>query len=66
MAMIEIAKRKNVSERTIYYRYKAYYDKMREHKGECDRVIEEIISKKHVLASAICFIRGNLNGKENN
>ena len=28
MAMIEIAKRNNVSERTIY-RYKAYYDKMR-------------------------------------
>ena len=28
MTMIEIAKRNNVSERTIY-RYKAYYDKMR-------------------------------------
>ncbi|MFR3037625.1 MAG: hypothetical protein ACLTLY_02200 [Agathobacter rectalis] len=26
--MVEIAKRNNVSERTIY-RYKAYYDKMR-------------------------------------
>ena len=31
MDMIEIAKRNNVSERTIY-RYKAYYDKMREEK----------------------------------
>ena len=29
MTMIEIAKRNNVSERTIY-RYKAYYDKMKE------------------------------------
>ena len=28
MTMIEIARRNNVSERTIY-RYKAYYDKMR-------------------------------------
>ena len=29
MTMVEIAKRNKVSERTIY-RYKAYYDKMRE------------------------------------
>ena len=29
MAMIEIARRNNVSERTIY-RYKAYYDKIKE------------------------------------
>ena len=29
MNMVEIAKRNNVSERTIY-RYKAYYDKMKE------------------------------------
>ena len=29
MAMVEIAKRNNVSERTIY-RYKAYYDQMKE------------------------------------
>ena len=29
MTMMEIAKRNNVSERTIY-RYKAYYDKMKE------------------------------------
>ena len=29
MTMVEIAKRNNVSERTIY-RYKAYYDKIRE------------------------------------
>lgn len=29
MTMIEIARRNNVSERTIY-RYKAYYDKMKE------------------------------------
>ena len=36
MAMIEIAKRNNVSERTIY-RYKAYYDKMRNTK---ENVIE--------------------------
>ena len=28
MPMVEIAKRNNVSERTIY-RYKAYYDKMK-------------------------------------
>lgn len=28
MTMVEIAKRNNVSERSIY-RYKAYYDKMR-------------------------------------
>ena len=32
MTMIEIAKRNNVSERTIY-RYKAYYDKMRNTKA---------------------------------
>lgn len=31
MTMVEIATRNNVSERTIY-RYKAYYDKMREEK----------------------------------
>lgn len=36
MAMIEIAKRNNVSERTIY-RYKAYYDQMRNTK---ENVIE--------------------------
>lgn len=36
MAMIEIAKRNNVSERTIYG-YKAYYDKMRNTK---ENVIE--------------------------
>lgn len=29
MAMVDIAKRNHVSERTIY-RYKAYYDKMKE------------------------------------
>lgn len=29
MTMVEIAKRNNISERTIY-RYKAYYDKLRE------------------------------------
>ena len=32
MTMVEIAKRNNVSERTIY-RYKAYYDKMKENRG---------------------------------
>ncbi len=32
MTMVEIAKRNNVSERTIY-RYKAYYDKLREEKN---------------------------------
>ena len=36
MTIIEIAKRNNVSERTIY-RYKAYYDKMRNTK---ENVIE--------------------------
>ena len=29
MTMVEIAKRNNISERSIY-RYKAYYDKLRE------------------------------------
>ena len=33
MTMIEIARRNNVSERTIY-RYKAYYEKMREEKKD--------------------------------
>ena len=33
MTMIEIARRNNVSERTIY-RYKAYYDEMRGKKGQ--------------------------------
>ena len=33
MTMIEIAKRNNVSERTIY-RYKAYYDKMKENENK--------------------------------
>ena len=32
MTMVEIAKRNNVSERTIY-RYKAYYDKMKKKRG---------------------------------
>ena len=33
MTMVEIAKRNHVSERTIY-RYKAYYEKMREEKKD--------------------------------
>lgn len=33
MTMVEIAKRNHVSERTMY-RYKAYYDKMKEAKDE--------------------------------
>lgn len=33
MTMAEIAKRNHVSERTIY-RYKAYYDKMKENEEE--------------------------------
>ena len=45
MTMVEIAKRNNVSERTIY-RYKAYYDKMREKE-------EQTI----LLMSAICYMR---------
>ena len=66
MAMIEIAKRNNVSERTIY-RYKAYYDKMRNTKENVIEVIEEINSKKHIAGVSNMFIRGgNLNGKENN
>jgi len=32
MTMVEIAKRNNISERSIY-RYKAYYDKLRETEG---------------------------------
>ena len=35
MTMVEIAKRNHVSERTIY-RYKAYYDKMREEKKDAE------------------------------
>ena len=45
MTMIEIAKRNNVSERTIY-RYKAYYDKMKKKE-------EQTI----LLTSAICNMR---------
>ena len=45
MTMVEIAKRNNVSERTIY-RYKAYYDKLREKE-------EQTI----LLMSAICYMR---------
>ena len=45
MTMVEIAKRNNVSERTIY-RYKAYYDKIREKE-------EQTI----LLMSAICYMR---------
>ena len=33
MTMIEIARRNNVSERTMY-RYKAYYDKMKENENK--------------------------------
>lgn len=35
MTMVEIAKRNHVSERTIY-RYKAYYEKMREEKKDAE------------------------------
>ena len=45
MTMVEIAKRNNVSERTIY-RYKAYYDKMKKKE-------EQTI----LLMSAICYMR---------
>ena len=45
MTMVEIAKRNNVSERTIY-RYKAYYDKLREKE-------EQTI----LLMPAICYMR---------
>ena len=38
MAMVEIAKRNNVSERTIY-RYKAYYDQMKETEEGCENKI---------------------------
>ena len=66
MAMIEIAKRNNVSERTIY-RYKAYYDKMRNTKGECDRVIEEINSKKtYCWRQQYVHKRRKFEWKENN
>lgn len=33
MTIVEIAKRNNISERSIY-RYKAYYDKLRENEGK--------------------------------
>ena len=45
MTMIEIAKRNNVSERTIY-RYKAYYDKMKKKEEQTSW-----------LMSAICDMR---------
>ena len=45
MTMVEIAKRNNVSERTIY-RYKAYYDKMKKKE-------EQTI----LLMPAICYMR---------
>ena len=45
MTIVEIAKRNNVSERTIY-RYKAYYDKMKKKE-------EQTI----LLMSAICYMR---------
>ena len=45
MTMVEIAKRNNVSERTIY-RYKAYYDKMKKKE-------EQTI----LLMSAICYMK---------
>ena len=45
MTMVEIAKRNNVSERTIY-RYKTYYDKMKEKE-------EQSI----LLAAAKCYMR---------
>ena len=45
MTMVEIAKRNNVSERTIY-RYKAYYDKIKEKEEES------------ILLSAVkCYMR---------
>ena len=45
MTMVEIAKRNNVSERTIY-RYKAYYDKMKKNE-------EQTI----LLTSVKCYMR---------
>ena len=53
MTMIEIAKRNNVSERTIY-RYKAYYDKMRTTKENVIEYLKKLIVKNILLASAIC------------
>ncbi|MFR8180916.1 MAG: helix-turn-helix domain-containing protein [Dorea sp.] len=54
MTMVEIAKRNNVSERTIY-RYKAYYDKMKIEMKENDEVkYRTIITNRILLTSAIC------------
>ena len=53
MTIIEIAKRNNVSERTIY-RYKAYYDKMRNTKENVLEKLKKLIVKNILLASAIC------------
>lgn len=41
MTMVEIAKRNNVSERTIY-RYKAYYDKMKEAEDNEQNIFVEL------------------------
>ena len=41
MTMVEIAKRNNVSERTIY-RYKAYYDKMKEAEDNEQNIFMEL------------------------
>ena len=41
MTMVEIAKRNNVSERTIY-RYKAYYDKMKEAEDNKQTIFKEL------------------------
>ena len=48
MTMVEIAKRNNVSERTIY-RYKAYYDKMKKKEKQNNNSKSDIL-----LMSAIC------------
>lgn len=49
MTLVEIAKRNNVSERTIY-RYKAYYDKMK--KTDIEEIAPEQFDIKHYAAIA--------------
>ena len=46
MTMVEIAKRNNVSERTIY-RYKAYYDKMNKNSATTRRFYATVQNKMH-------------------
>ncbi len=56
MSLVEIAKRNNVSERTIY-RYKAYYDKMK--KTDIEEIAPEEFDIKHYAAIAELKVKEN-------